>query len=205
MDGQILLFIQEHIRIPGLNSIVVAITSLGNGGWFWIALSVILFAIPKTRRLGVLCLCSMFFMGLLNNMCLKSLVNRTRPFVTFPNLSTLGRLPKDSSFPSGHTAASFAVSLVLLFRTKKRYGIPAVILASLIALSRLYVGVHYPTDVLGGFAMGIVCAFLGIKVGEFFCDRLSERFPSLADPKKNKTESQKESAFENVGERENEN
>lgn len=182
MEGQILLYIQNRIRVAALNPIVVAITSLGNAGWFWLALSILLFLIPKTRHLGVLCCCSMFFMVVLNNMILKNLVDRIRPFVDYPDILPLGHIPKDSSFPSGHTAASFAVATVILCRTKKRFGIPAIILATLIALSRLYVGVHYPTDVLGGFVMGLLCSFLGMRCGELLCAVLSKKFPSFKNP-----------------------
>ena len=71
---------------------------------------------------------------------------------------------KDFSFPSGHTTASFAVALVMLQMLPKKFGIPAVVLAALVAFSRLYLGVHYPTDVLTGFVIALVGSMLSVWI-----------------------------------------
>lgn len=180
MEGNILLFIQDNIRQPWLNPVMVGITSLGDAGLVWALICFTLFLIPKTRRLGTMCCFAFLFMVILNNLIIKEIVDRARPFVTVKNLIPLGRIPSDSSFPSGHTASSFAVATVILCRTKLRTGIPCMILAVLISLSRLYVGVHYPTDVLVGFFVGILCAFIGMKVGNFAYAKVTGRFPVLA-------------------------
>ena len=86
--------------------------------------------------------------ALITNVCLKNLVARPRPMSVEGLVPLIGK-PTDYSFPSGHTCASFACALVLYRILPKKYGVPAVILASLIAFSRLYVGVHYPTDGAG--------------------------------------------------------
>lgn len=180
MEGNILLFIQDNIRQPWLNPIMVVITSLADSGLIWAVVCFTLFLIPKTRKLGTMCCFAFLFMVILNNLTIKMIVDRTRPFVVVKNLVPLGRIPSDSSFPSGHTASSFAVATVILCRTKLRIGIPCMILAVLISLSRLYVGVHYPTDVLVGFLVGIICAFIGMKVGEFAYTKVTGKFPVLA-------------------------
>ena len=111
-------------------------------------------------------LLSMGVGALITNVCLKNLVARTRPYEVVEGLVPLIRKPTDYSFPSGHTCASFACTLVLYRILPKKYGVPAVLLAALIAFSRLYVGVHYPTDVLGGLAVGIFSSCLVLWIGK---------------------------------------
>lgn len=151
LDVSILLFIQEHIRCEAFNGFWKFITSLGDGGWFWIALSLVLVIPKKTRSVGIASLLSLGLGALLTNVALKNIVARPRPFDLTETIIPLIAKPHDYSFPSGHTCASFASALICYRMLPKKYGIPAVILAALIALSRLYVGVHYPTDVIGGF------------------------------------------------------
>lgn len=91
---------------------------------------------------------------LFNNMLLKHLIARSRPYDCIRGLIPLITPPTDYSFPSGHTAASFAVGVLLFRKLPKRYGIPALVLAALIGFSRLYLGVHYPSDVLAGALLG---------------------------------------------------
>lgn len=166
MEAQILLWIQNHLRNPILDPIMQFITSLGDGGILWIIVTAVLLIIPKTRKTGILCLISLGFTVLVNNIILKNLVNRTRPYVAIPDLILITKNPGDASFPSGHTAASFSVAVVMLMTMKKRYGIPAIVLASLIALSRLYVGVHYPSDVLGGFVVATLIAVATVEISK---------------------------------------
>ena len=92
------------------------------------------------------------------NGILKNLVGRIRPFDVNTSIQLLVARPHDYSFPSGHTAASFAAAVILFLQLPKKYGIPALILAVLISFSRLYLGVHYPTDVLAGAVSGTLIA-----------------------------------------------
>lgn len=151
IDTAILLFIQEHMRTEALNGFWRVVTSLGNVGWFWILTSVLLFLFKKTRRVGFTALCSLLLGVLITNLTLKNLVDRTRPYETVAAIIPLIPRPVDSSFPSGHTCASFAAAFIYFRMLPRSYGISALILAALIAFSRLYLGVHYPTDVLVGF------------------------------------------------------
>lgn len=160
MEETILLWIQEHLRNPYLDPVVIFITHLGDSGWFWVVLTGIFLIFSKTRKTGIVSGLALLFSLLVNNVCLKNLVARTRPYDQIRELTRLVGEQVDFSFPSGHSAASFAAAFAIYLNLPKRYGVPALVLAGLIALSRLYVGVHYPTDVLFGSVSGICCALL---------------------------------------------
>lgn len=163
MDISILLFIQEHLR--GTWDIFwIVITKLADGGWFWIALGVILCIFRKTRMIGMTLLLSLLINACITNLTLKNLIARPRPFQVCEDLVTLVPKPGSFSFPSGHTSVSFAGAFVLLRMVKKRYAVPAFLLAILIGFSRMYVGVHYPTDVIGGFCVGVVSSILACYI-----------------------------------------
>ena len=170
-EGPVLLWIQEHMRNDFLTPVLTFLTHLGDHGYFWIALTILFLLLRKTRKVGGLMTCSLLLNTLVNNVLLKNLVARTRPYEVVDGLHRIIEAQSDYSFPSGHTLASFEAATVLMIRDK-RFGIPALILAILIALSRLYLYVHYPTDVLAG-------ALLGVFIGIFACflvDKIYKRF-----------------------------
>ena len=152
--------IQQHLANDFLNALVPRISSLGDEGLIWIALSILLLLFPKTRKAGLASGIALLFMLITGNMILKPLVARLRPFTVNTAVELLIPPPTDFSFPSGHTYASFA-SASAIFRNNRKIGIPALILASLIAFSRLYLYVHYPTDVLFGILFGILAGWIG--------------------------------------------
>ena len=152
--------IQQHLANDFLNTLVPRISSLGDAGLIWIALSILLLLFPKTRKAGLASGIALLFMLITGNMILKPLVARLRPFTVNTAVELLLPPPTDFSFPSGHTYASFA-SASAIFRNNRKIGIPALILASLIAFSRLYLYVHYPTDVLFGILFGILAGWIG--------------------------------------------
>ncbi|MBQ8966707.1 phosphatase PAP2 family protein [Ruminococcus sp.] len=158
-DGQILLWIQENVRSDVLDPIVKAVTHMGDAGVIMIAAVLVLFIIPRTRRLGLLCGAALVINVLLNNVILKNAVDRTRPYEAINELHAMIGKQRDASFPSGHSSGSFCVASVIFRECRLRIGIPVLLLALSIALSRLYVGVHYPTDVLAGIITG---TFYGI-------------------------------------------
>lgn len=160
IDGGVLLFIQENIRNPILNSIMVFITTLGDKGYIWIAATILLLIPKKTRKVGVMSAIALLGSLIINNEIIKNLVKRPRPFVTFTDLQIIIPTPSQYSFPSGHTSSSFAAAAVFYRHLPKKLGVSSVILAGLIGFSRLYVGVHYPTDVLAGVVMGIFLSYL---------------------------------------------
>jgi membrane-associated phospholipid phosphatase len=159
LDGDILIFIQENIRSGILTPIFTAVTTLGNSGIVWVIISLLLLISKRTRKAGVMSLLALLVSLLINNVTLKNLVARVRPYETIEGLVPLISRPWDYSFPSGHTGSSFASAWVLYRTLPKRFGIPALILAGLIGLSRLYLGVHFPTDVLFGVISGIFSGF----------------------------------------------
>ena len=159
VEFSILDFIQNQFRTPFGDFVMLLISKLGNGGIIWLVLSGLLCVFPKYRKAGVTMLTALALDVLLCNVMLKPLVGRMRPFTVNTGMELLINAPKDFSFPSGHTAASFAAAFALLF-VKNKLWIPSMILASLIAFSRLYLYVHYPTDVLAGALLGVAFAFL---------------------------------------------
>ena len=178
VDGNILLFIQENIRNPVLTPIMKAITHIGDHGLFWILLTVALLIFPKTRKAGLCSFLALACSYLLNNLFLKNVVGRIRPYEVINELELMVGMAKDASFPSGHAASSFA-SAVAIYRSgqiPKKYGIVLFVLAALIGLSRLYVGIHYPTDVLMGTVSGIACGF----VGAWLCRMIVEKVPPVS-------------------------
>lgn len=162
-EFEILNFFQE-LHTPVLTWIMRAASRLGDAGFIWILLAVILLLIPKTRKIGMLVSVALILDVITCNLILKPLVARTRPYDVNTAIELLIAAPKDFSFPSGHTAASFAAVSALWFAKEKKFWIPALVLAVLIAFSRMYFYVHYPTDVLGGALLGILCGWMADKL-----------------------------------------
>lgn len=170
----ILLWIQENLR-GVMDSFWVFITSLADKGWFWIVVGVALLLFKKTRTVGVTVLISLLINHILTNEILKDLVGRPRPYIASPEIITLIKQLSSYSFPSGHTSSSFAAALVLYRMMPKRVGIPAVILAAMIGFSRMYVGVHYPTDVLGGIVIGLIASVASYYLVQFVKNKVGEK------------------------------
>ena len=166
LEFSILYFIQG-LHTPFLDRFMTAVTSLGDKGWFFIVLGIILFCFKRTRKMGAAVLLSLAAGGLIGNVVLKNLVMRDRPCWIDESVRLLIQNPKDFSFPSGHTLASFETA-VSIFLYNRKWGVPVIVLASVIALSRLYLFVHFPTDVLSGMALGI---FIG-----WFIHRTIEKY-----------------------------
>lgn len=161
-EVNILLWIQTFLRNPVTDPLVSAFTHLGDKGLLFIVLAILLLLHPKTRKMGLAAalglLCSLLF----TNLTLKPLFQRVRPWVDFPALIPLVAEHDPNSFPSGHTSAAFAFALAAVRSEGKRWiKLTAVILAALMGLSRLYVGVHYPSDVFVGFLVGDLAGLLG--------------------------------------------
>ena len=154
MDGDILLWIQENLRSDILSPVIKLITHLGDMGLIMILTSIVLMIIPKTRKLGFLCSAALVCSVIINNVIIKHAVLRVRPYEAVEGLQRIVGKAHDTSFPSGHAAGSFVLAAVIFRETPRKIGVPVLILALLIALSRLYVGVHYPTDVLVGMISG---------------------------------------------------
>ncbi|EDU37779.1 phosphatase PAP2 family protein [Clostridium sporogenes] len=157
VDIYLLDFIHRNIANDFLNKIMIFITSIGNLGLIWIAISLLLLISKKYRKVGMLCIASLVLSSLIGEVVLKNLVQRGRPFTAIEGINLLVKAPKSFSFPSGHTVSSFAVAIVIGKKIKK-FKLPIYILAFSIAFSRLYLYVHYPSDVLVGALIGIISA-----------------------------------------------
>ena len=153
----------QTLLTPFLDKIMVFITRLGDAGIIWILLSIVLLLIPKTRKSGAVMVVALVVDVLLCNIVLKNLVARTRPYDVNTGVHLLVAKLHDYSFPSGHTAASFASVTALYLAGEKKLWKFALVLACLIAISRLYLYVHYPTDVLGGILFGVISGYLGYR------------------------------------------
>ena len=174
-DLPILDWIAANLWCPLLDAVMPVITVLGDAGIFWMVIAAALLLFKKTRRVGLGMGIAMLMGLLLCNLTLKPLCQRPRPydyqFDVFNKLiPLLIEQQHDFSFPSGHTIASFEAAGVIALNNKKR-GIPALILASLIAFSRLYLYVHYPTDVLVSVLLGLALAFVGNQLAHRVPDR----------------------------------
>ena len=174
-DLPILDWIAANLWCPLLDAVMPVITVLGDAGIFWMVIAAALLLFKKTRRVGLGMGIAMLMGLLLCNLTLKPLCHRPRPydyrFDVFNKLiPLLIEQQPDFSFPSGHTIASFEAAGVIALNNKK-WGIPALILASLIAFSRLYLYVHYPTDVLVSVLLGLALAFVGNQLAHRVPDR----------------------------------
>lgn len=164
LDGAVLLWIQEYLRRDFLDPVITFITSLGDAGWFWILLSALLLFSKKYRKIGLTGLIALFIGFLITNLWLKNMVMRVRPYEVIEGLQLIGRKAHDFSFPSGHSTASIAASTVFLMLMPKKFGIAAFLLGIFICFTRLYIGIHYPTDVLAGMVIGFAAAFLAVWI-----------------------------------------
>ena len=165
-DLPILDWIMANLWCPFLDAVMPVITVLGDAGIFWIALAAVFLLIPKHRKMGLSMGVALIMGVVICNMILKPVVGRIRPYdyqLEFfqKTIPLLIERQHDFSFPSGHTIASFEAAVAMLICNKK-LGIPAMILAVLIAFSRMYLYVHYPTDVIASVILGTGLAFLGV-------------------------------------------
>ena len=160
-----LLWIQEHIRCVGLDTFAVRFTSLGNAGMIWIALSLVMLCFKRTRKAGITGLLALALGAVITNLTLKPLVHRGRPWLVVEGLKAMVEPGDPHSFPSGHTCAAFAATCGWWCYLPKKWGITALVCAALMGLSRLYIGVHFPTDVLVGALVGGLCGWTAGQIG----------------------------------------
>lgn len=165
-DGQLLRWLMERFSHPVLDEMMQFVSSLGNKGIIWIGIGILLLLLgvknKKRRNGGLLVLLSLAANFLACNVILKPLVDRTRPYYVLeytPLIPPVG----DPSFPSGHTAASFAAATAI-YAINKKWGIAAYLFAAIMGFSRLYLGVHFPTDVLFGAMVGMAVAKIVVYI-----------------------------------------
>lgn len=167
LDWTILQAIQSHMVCPFLDFLMPKITLLGNGGAIWLAAALGLICTKKYRKQGLLLLGGIALGTLVGVVGLKNLIARPRPCWLDTSVPLLIPVPQDYAFPSGHTLVS-AIGATILTGTDRRFGYAAIPLAVLIAFSRLYLFVHFPTDVLAGAVLGVTIGVLMLWVGKKF-------------------------------------
>ena len=161
----VLDWIQANLRCGFLDAVLPVISWTCDHGEIWILLAAVLLLWKKQRWTGVPLSFALILDLVCCNMILKPLVGRVRPFAVNAAVELLTAPPADASFPSGHTAASFA-AVFALWASGSPLWKPAAVLASVIAFSRLYLYVHWPTDVLGGILVGAVAGWAGARLAD---------------------------------------
>lgn len=159
IDFPVLDWIQS-LRTPFLDHLMIGITRLGDHGFLWIVIVSVLLCIPKTRKVGIVAALALITDAILCNLVIKPLVGRSRPFELVEGMRILIPRPSGTSFPSGHTSSAFSVVFSLLFSGWKKLGAFIGMPAVLIAFSRMYLYVHFPTDIFAGILVGAFCGFL---------------------------------------------
>ncbi len=176
LDEQALVWIAEHVRCAVLDPFMELYTQLGNTGMLFIALGVLMLLFKPTRRAGLSALCAMLIGLVVVNLTIKPLVSRPRPWLAIEDFVSLVPEHDPNSFPSGHTNAAFAFALaVWACAPKKWMKAAAVVMAAVMGLSRLYVGVHFPSDVLAGAVIGSLCGLAGAWVVRKGWERIQAR------------------------------
>ena len=158
LDNLVLEFIQVNMRHYILDVLLPYITILGNYGFIWIVTAIVFLSQRKLKTTGITILTALLLCVLFGNFGIKLLVARPRPCDIDHEVILLIPRPTDYSFPSGHVMSSFA-SATVIFTNNRRFGIGAIMLGLVIAFSRLYLYVHYLTDVIGGIAIGIIIGY----------------------------------------------
>ena len=183
LDFSILHWIHNTLTCPALDFIMPKITMLGNGSIIWLLASSGLLCTRKYRKQGLLLLGGLAVGVLVGNVFLKHLIARPRPCWLEPGIKLLIANPADYSFPSGHTLSS-VIGATILAKTDRRLGYVAIPLSALIAFSRLYLYVHFPSDVLAGAALGIVIGTLVFRFGDLGLRRVQLLLADRHDTKK---------------------
>lgn len=165
----------QSIHNPILDSIMLFFTNYSSYSTILLILILALAIFPKTRRVGIQMFIALIISILIVNVGLKPFIMRCRPCWLEPGIKLLVERPHSHSFPSGHTNTSFALAMAV-FLSNKKIGIPSLIIASTIAFSRLYLFVHWPTDIMGGIVTGIVSALISYGIIELFNKQFNKVF-----------------------------
>lgn len=164
LDQSILYWIHDNLSCGVLDMLMPKLTLLGSGGAIWLLAAAIMLCEKKYRRQGVILLAGLAAGVLVGNVCLKNLIARPRPCWLDDSVKLLIPIPTDYSFPSGHTLSS-VIGATVLTKTNRRFGWAAIPLAAIIAFSRLYLFVHYPSDILAGAVLGVAIGLAVYRVG----------------------------------------
>lgn len=176
MDFAILYGIQDLLGCPFLDAFMPVVTACGDHGLIWIIAGILLLIFPKTRRWSVTLLVTLAVTWAICEFGVKNLVARPRPFIVDSSYMLLIAAPASFSFPSGHALSSFLAATVITRAPVARgWKIAAWVMAVAIAFSRLYLFVHFPTDVLAGAIIGTLAGLLGVYISNRIASNKSQR------------------------------
>lgn len=170
-DASVITAIYENVHSAFLTMFFRIVTLLGEGGIFWIAVAVILLFFKKTRRSGICIGASLLIGVIVGNGIIKNVVARPRPYDAIAGIESVVSHLSDYSFPSGHSLCCFEAATALAMNRTK-WAIPAYVGAVLVAVSRLFLFVHYPTDVICGALLGVLFGVLGSLAAGAIYDRV---------------------------------
>jgi undecaprenyl-diphosphatase len=163
IDNKGLKYISEKCQNRTFDKMMPIITMMGNLGVIWFVISSLMFLKVEYRIIGIGVILAVALTTIIGEGIIKHIVKRKRPFYGDSDKELLISRPITYSFPSGHTASSFAVAAVFI-ETDNAASLEIILLASLIAFSRIYLGVHYPSDVIGGGIIGFLCGLLTVML-----------------------------------------
>lgn len=173
-DNSILTWVTQNMHNSVMDFFMILFSKLGDGGIFWIAAALAMTVSKKYRKYGVCMLSALLFTVVMGEGVLKNIFRRDRPFVVDPGIQLIVPVPTGHfSFPSGHAASSFTAAFV--FTKANRKFAPIYILSALIAFSRIYLSLHYPSDILAGALLGTIDAFLVCFIAERLLARKSDK------------------------------
>lgn len=173
IDWTVLHGIQSVLKCAVLDFILPKITMLGDGGTIWIISAFAMIFTKKYRRFGIVLLAGLAF-GLLTGTVIKDIVARPRPYTMDANIHPAIAFPRGTSFPSGHTLSS-TIAATIITKTNKKFAFAAIPLAALIAFSRLYLRVHFLSDVVIAICLGVIIGLASFAVGNIIYRKHSER------------------------------
>ncbi len=174
IDFAILNWIHLHLLNPICTFALRGVTYFGEFGIGWIVIAAVLLCFRRTRRTGITMGIALLLGFLFGEVLLKNLVQRERPYLAESGIQLLIFTPFGYSFPSGHTTSSFAAALSLFF-DHRRWGIAALAFAAVMGFSRLYFFVHYPSDVVAGMCLGLICALISRAITRRLFPLLSKK------------------------------
>ncbi len=177
-EREILLYIQNYTKNDLFDVLMPGISFLSDLGWIWILSAAILMLSEKYRKYGFALSLGLFFCFVIGNITLKPLFARVRPYDVYEDFVIMIESLRDFSFPSGHTYIAFCGAMVLLAANRK-IGYAAFTLAVLTAFSRLYLLVHYPSDVIAGAVLGILIGYLAVRCIELLQKSFAEKSKTL--------------------------